>query len=171
MSVLKFLTAAMASFAVLTVIGPFTFISASVTIRAWMKPIWLKEPSGIFGAYLEMMLRYSVLSGPGSSVTASSALTNSLLFQADPSALARKSVLHGVEQPHLTWFCRPWRCAPWRIFSASGGVKFSTTPPPGPAACTALIATEFASWIGTLAVSAVIGMPAALATSSGPVLM
>src|SRR3954447_17473300 len=99
MSVLKFLTAAMASFAVLTVIAPFTFIKASVTIRAWMKPIWLNEPSATFGAYLDMMSRYSVLSGPGLSVRESSALTNSLPFQADPSALARKSVLHGVEQP------------------------------------------------------------------------
>src|SRR5215467_13245587 len=80
----------------------------------------------------------------------SSALTNSLLFHFGPSAWARKSVLHGVEQPHsLTRFSRPSFCAAWRITSASGGVKLSTTAPFGPAASTSLIATELAFLMGT----------------------
>ena len=43
----------------------------------------------------------AAISGPlWSSGSVSSALTNSLWFHFGPSALARKSVLHGVEQPH-----------------------------------------------------------------------
>src|SRR6266487_700703 len=67
----------------------------------------------------------------------SSALTNSLWFHFGPSSLARKSVLHGVEQPHsFTWSSRPSFCAACRITSASGGVKLSTTQPFEPALLT-----------------------------------
>src|SRR6516165_12397499 len=83
----------------------------------------------------------------------SSALTNSLWFHFGPSDLARKSVLHGVEQPHsLTRSSRPSFCAAWRITSASGGVKFSTTQPFEPALLTRSSATELASLIGTFSV-------------------
>ena len=63
----------------------------------------------------------------------SSALTNSLLFHFGPSEAARKSVLHGVEQPQsFTRSSRPSFCAACRMTSASGGVKLSTTAPFGP---------------------------------------
>ena len=102
----------------------------------------------------------------------SSALTNSLLSHFGPSDVARKSVLHGVEQPHsLTLSSRPSFCAACRITSASGGVKFSTTAPFGPASSTSLIATESASEIGTFSVSCVIGTCAAAASASGPAAM
>ena len=77
-------------------------------------------------------------------------------------------MLHGVEHAHFTRSWRPSRCAAWRIFSASGGVKFRTTPPPAPAACTTLRATEFASWIGTFSFSVCVGMSASLAMSRNP---
>src|SRR5579872_2275780 len=88
----------------------------------------------------------------------SSALTNSLLFHLGPSDWARKSVLHGVEQPHsLTRSLRAGFLAPWRVDRGSGGVKLSTTAPFGPASSTSLIATESASEIGTFSVSWTIG--------------
>ena len=59
------------------------------------------------GAYFARTSRYRLLSGPSKFVRLSSALTNSFSFHADPKASARKSVLHGVEQPHFTRFCRP----------------------------------------------------------------
>ena len=77
-------------------------------------------------------------------------------------------MLHGVEHAHFTRSWRPSRWAAWRIFSASGGVKFRTTPPPEPAACTSLSAIEFASWIGTLSFSVSVGMFASLAMSRKP---
>ena len=81
-------------------------------------------------------------------------------------------MLHGVEQPQpLTWSSSPSFCAAWRITSASGGVKFSTTQPFGPALSTRLSATELASVIGTLAVDSLIGTPAALASAAGPAAM
>src|SRR5260370_12794970 len=99
----------------------------------------------------------------------SSALTNSLLFHFGPSDWARKSVLHGVEQPHsFTRFSRPSFCAACRMISASGGVKLSTTAPFGPASSTSLIATELASEIGTFSVSWTIGTFAGLASAAGP---
>ena len=67
----------------------------------------------------------------------SSALTKILLFHFGPSVLARKSVLHGVEQAHsLTLPSMLSFCAARRMASASGGVKFSTTAPFVPAAST-----------------------------------
>src|SRR3984893_6835184 len=102
----------------------------------------------------------------------SSALTNSLLFHFGPSEVARKSVLHGVEQPHsFTRFSSPSFCAACRMISASGGVKLSTTAPFGPASSTSLIATELASVIGTFSVSWTIGVFAALASAAGPAAM
>src|ERR1700730_7644068 len=99
----------------------------------------------------------------------SSALTNSLLFHFGPSEVARKSVLHGVEQPHsFTRFSRPSFAAACRMISASGGVKLRTTAPFGPASSTSLIATELASVIGTFSVSWTIGVFAALASAAGP---
>src|SRR6266704_3206666 len=97
----------------------------------------------------------------------SSALTNSLLFHFDPSDWARKSVLHGVEQPHsLTRSSRPSFCAACRMTSACGGVKLSITAP-----FASLIATELASVIGTFSVSWTIGVFAALASAAGPAAM
>jgi hypothetical protein len=81
-------------------------------------------------------------------------------------------VLHGVEQPQsLTRSSRPSFCAACRITSASGGVKFRTTAPFGPASSTSLIATESASEIGTFSVSWTIGTCAAAARAEGPAAM
>ena len=83
----------------------------------------------------------------------SSALTNSLLFHFGPSDVARKSVLHGVEQAqYLTRSSRLSFCAACRISSASGGVKLSTTAPDGPAAVTSFVAIALALVIGTFSV-------------------
>src|SRR5262249_48234887 len=102
----------------------------------------------------------------------SSALTNSLWSHFGPSALARKSVLHGVEQPHsLTLSSRPSFCAAWRITSASGGLKLRITAPSGRASLPSLIATELASEIGTFSVSCTIGVCAAAASAAGPAAM
>ena len=55
-------------------------------------------------------------------------------------------MLQGVEQPQaLTLSARPCCCAACRIFSASGGVKFETTPPFSPACWVSFTATELAS--------------------------
>ena len=90
----------------------------------------------------------------------------------EPSAAATKSELHGVEQPHaFTLSAIPCFCAACRISSAWSGVKFRTTPPFVPAACTSLSATEFASWIGTVSSNVTIGILAALAIAVGPALM
>jgi len=84
-------------------------------------------------------------------------------------ALDLTSVSHGVEQAHaLTRFSRPSFWAACRITSASGGVKFSTTAPFGPASSTSLSATELASLIGTFSVSCVIGTFAFFASAAGP---
>src|SRR6201985_2901574 len=132
-----------------------------------MPPLTLEPP------YLERIASYSFISGsvlPSGGV--SSALMYSLLCHLGPSALARKSVLHGVEQAHaFTRSSRPSFWAAWRMTSASGGVKFSTTQPFEPALLTRSSATEFASLIGTFSVSAVIGTPAALARAVGPAAM
>ena len=81
-------------------------------------------------------------------------------------------MLHGVEQPHsLTRSSRPSFCAACRMTSASGGVKLSTTAPFGPASSTSLMATEFASEIGTFSVSCTIGTCSAAASAAGPAAM
>src|SRR6201981_651575 len=130
-------------------------------------PPWTEEP------YCLRIALYRFIAGvfvPSGGV--SSALTNSLLSHFDPSDWARKSVLHGVEQPHiLTRSSRPSFCAACRMVSASGGVKLSTTAPFGPASLTSLIATELASETGTFSVRLTIGMLAALASASGPAAM
>src|ERR1700753_3379193 len=160
----------MPSIAALTlfiVYGPFTVSSAWVRNLPRRKPIWLKEPipPAALDAYFLRIASYSCISGPlWSSGDASSALTNSLWFHFGPSALARKSVLHGVEQPQdFTRSSRPSFWAAWRITRASGGVKLRITEPSGPAELTRLSATELASLIGTFSVSCVIGTPGALA--------
>src|ERR1700747_2039064 len=88
--------------------------------------------------YLARIALYSCMSGPlWSSGEVSSALTNSLWFHFGPSEVARKSVLHGVEQPQP--FTRSSRTGFWaalRIPGASGGVKFSTPQPFEPALLT-----------------------------------
>src|SRR5665213_986928 len=143
------------------VYGPLTVSSAWVRNLARTKPIWLKEPMppATLLPYLARIALYSCISGPlWSSASVSSALTNSLWSHFGPSALARKSVLHGVEQPHdFTRLSRPSFVAACRITNASGGVKFRITEPVGPAALARLIATEFASLIGTFSVIVVIG--------------
>src|ERR1700750_57247 len=164
-----------ASLTVLNVYAPFIFCSACTAISPCRKPIWLKLPMPpltfwpycLRTALYRFIVGVFVLSGG-----ASSALTNSLWFHFGPSALARKSVLHGVEQPQpLTRSSRPSFCAACRITSASGGVKFSTTQPFEPALLTRSRATELASLIGTFSVSAVIGTFAALASAVGPAAM
>src|SRR5205823_7280022 len=93
-------------------------------------------------------------------------------FHFGPSALDRKSVLHGVEQPQpLTRSSTPSFWAACRITRASGGVKLSTTQPFEPALLTRSSATELASLMGTFSVSSVIGMPLALASAAGPAAM
>src|SRR5215469_17071163 len=159
-----------------TVYAPVTDSSALTMSSASVKPIWLKEPmppETLGDPYWAKMALYRFIVGelvPSGGV--SSALTNSLLSHFDPSDLARKSVLHGVEQPHsLTWVSMLSFCAACKITSASGGVKLSTTAPLGPAWLTRLMATELASEIGTLVVSSTIGMLAALASAFGPAAM
>src|SRR5580700_11171113 len=121
-------------------------------------PYWLRI------ALYRFMVVVSVPSGG-----VSSAFTHSLLFHFGPSDWARKSVLHGVEQPHsLTWSSSPSFCAAWRMTRASGGVKLSTTAPSGPASSTSLIAIESASVIGTFSSSCVIGTCALVARAAGP---
>src|SRR5215469_6315346 len=102
----------------------------------------------------------------------SSAFTNSLLFHCAPSALARKSVLHGVEHPHIfTWSTMLSCCAALRICSASGGVKLRITAPVGPASLTSLMAIESALVIGTFSVSWTIGTFLLAASAAGPAAM
>src|SRR6266704_1195427 len=146
--------------------------SACTAISASVKPIWLKlpmppwtdEPYCLRIALYRFM---EVVLAPSGGV--SSALTKSLLSHFDPSDWARKSVLHGVEQPHsFTRFSRPSFCAACRMTSACGGVKLSITAPFGPASSTSLIATELASVIGTFSVSCTIGTCAAAARAAGP---
>src|SRR5215211_9468021 len=100
MSVRKFFTFLIAVLTLLIVYGPLTVSSACVAILPCTKPIWLKLPSGIFGAYFLRIERYSTVSGPSLLVSCSSALTPSLSSQRSPSASAMKSVLHGVEHDH-----------------------------------------------------------------------
>src|ERR1700733_5011228 len=134
------LTSLMPTIALLTlaiVYGGLTVSSAWTRNLASRKPNWLNEPTppATFWPYLARIPRYSWNSGPlWSSGEADSALTNSFLFHFGPSAWARKSVLHGVEQPHdLTRSSIPSFCAAWRITSASGGVKLRITEPLWPA--------------------------------------
>src|ERR1700733_5236055 len=130
--------------------------SACVAISPMVKPISENEPTPpeTSEPYCLRMASNScavalVLPSSGSS----SALTNSLLFHFGPSEVARKSVLHGVEQAqYLTRSSRLSFCAACRISSACGGVKLSTTAPDGPAASTSLIATDSALVIGTFSV-------------------
>src|SRR5207244_2450946 len=132
----------------------------------------LPMPPVTFLPYCARIALYRFIVGEFVLVGVSSALTNSLLFHFGPSALARKSVLQGVEQPHiLTRFSMLSFCAACKITSACGGVKLSTTAPFGPAAWTSLIATEFALVIGTFSVSVTIGTFACLASAIGPAAM
>src|SRR2546421_7059418 len=129
-------------------------------------PPWTDEPYCLRIALYRFIVGVSVPGG------VSSAFTNSLPFHFEPSEVARKSVLHGVEQPHsLTRFSSPSFCAACRMISASGGVKLSITAPFGPASLTSLIATELASDIGTFSVSWTIGTCAAAARAAGPAAM
>src|ERR1700746_1261540 len=110
---------------------PDTFLPYWARIALYSCAVWLLSP----------------LSG------VSSAFTNSLWFHFGPSEVARKSVLHGVEQPQpLTRASRPSFWAGWRITSAPGGVKSSTPQPPEPALLTRSSATELPSLIGTFSV-------------------
>src|SRR5215470_9460337 len=149
--------------------------SACTAISASLKPIWLKLPMPPWTdePYCLRIALYRFIEGVFvSSGGASSALTNSLPFHFGPSDWARKSVLHGVEQPHsLTRSSRPSFCAACRMTSACGGVKLRITAPFGPASLTSLIATELASVIGTFSVRSTIGVPAALASAFGPAAM
>src|SRR2546421_2719019 len=171
----KFDTALSAALTLATVYAPLTDRSACTMISASAKPIWLKLPTPPETdlPYLARIALYRRIAGVlVESASVSSALTNSLWFHFGPSALARKSVLHGVEQPQpLTRSSRPSFCAAWRITSASGGVKLSTTQPSEPALLTRSSATELASLIGTFSVSEVIGTPAAFANAAGPAAM
>ena len=117
------------------VTSPSMVSSDFVAISAATKPIWLNEPTAVSGAYFAMTERHSVLSGPVESTRFSSALMPSLSFHCSPSASEIDLSLHGVAQAHFTLSMRPCCSAPCRIFSASGGVNVSTTPPPSPAAC------------------------------------
>ena len=149
--------------------------SACTAISASVKPIWLKlpmPPETALPYCLRIALYRFIVGVFVTSGGVSSALTNSLLSHFGPSDVARKSVLHGVEQPHsFTRSSRPSFCAACRMTSASGGVKLSTTAPFGPASSTSLIATESASEIGTFSVSWTIGTFAALASAAGPAAM
>src|SRR5215469_16169526 len=128
---------------------------------ASVKPIWLKLPTPPETAepyWLRIALYRFIVDVVVGSGGVSSALTNSLPFHFEPSDLARKSVLHGVEQAHsLTLPSMLSFCAAFRIVSASGGVKFSTTAPSLPAWSTSESATEFASETGGVAVVSTIG--------------
>src|SRR5215210_7032845 len=112
MSVLKFFTLLKASLTFLMLyVSPLMVSRAWVAILPWTKPIWLNEPSGMSGAYFFRIDRYRTVSGLFELVSVSSALTPSLFSQRSPSASAMKSVLHGVEQDHLTRSWRPCCCA------------------------------------------------------------
>src|SRR5580700_10220175 len=175
MPVLKLLTPLNAALTLATVYAPVIDSSACTAISASVKPIWLKlpmppetaEPYCLRIALYRFMVAVLVSSGGSSS-----ALTNSLLSHFGPSEVARKSVLHGVEQPQsFTRSSSPSFCAACRMTSASGGVKLSTTAPFGPASSTSLIAIESASEIGTFSVSWTIGTFAAFASAAGPAAM
>src|SRR5215472_3432731 len=150
-------------------------ISALVAISPIVKPIWLNEPTPPVTSvpYLARIALNSVAVGlvlPSSGV--SSAFTKSLLSHFGPREVARKSVLQGVEQAQdLTLSSRFRVCAALRIFSASGGVKLSTTAPFGPAALTSLMAMPLALVIGTLSVKSWIGMFLLAAMAFGPAAM
>src|SRR5215469_3778166 len=150
-------------------------ISALVAISPIVKPIWLNEPTPpvTFVPYLARIALNSVAVGLlllSSGV--SSAFTKSLPSHFGPSEVARKSVLHGVEQAQaLTRFSRLSCCAALRIFSASGGVKLSTTAPFAPAALTSLMAMPSALVIGTFSVKSWIGTFLEAAMAFGPAAM
>src|SRR5215471_15128445 len=175
MPVLTSFSPLIAALTLFTVYSPVTDWRALTMSSASTKPIWLKlpMPPATFLPYSDRMALYRFMVCvfvPSGGV--SSALTKILPFHVDPSDLARKSVLHGVEQAHsLTWFSMLSFCAACRMTSASGGVKFSTTAPSLPAALTSEIATQFASETGGVAVMSTIGMFAALAIAFGPAAM
>src|SRR5712672_1877444 len=110
MPVLRSLTAANAALTEATVYGPVTVSSALVAISPIVKPIWLNEPTPpeTFEPYLARIALNSTAVGlvfPSSGV--SSAFTKSLPSHFEPREVARKSVLHGVEQAQdLTRFSR-----------------------------------------------------------------
>src|SRR5215475_13845634 len=114
--------------------------SACTAISASVKPVSLKLPMppvtlvGPDEPYCDRIALYSFIVGVlYASGGVSSALTNSLWFHCAPREVARKSVLHGVEQPHsFTLSTSPSFCAACRMVSASGGVKLRITAPPGP---------------------------------------
>src|SRR5215472_7397776 len=102
-----------------TVYAPWTASSALTMISASVKPIWLKEPmppETLDPYWAKMALYRFIVCVLVPSGGVSSALTKSLLSHLGPSDLARKSVLHGVEQPHsLTWPSMLSFCAACRI--------------------------------------------------------
>src|SRR5215471_2942037 len=175
MPVLTSFSPLIAALTLFTVYSPVTDWRALTMSSASTKPIWLKlpMPPATFLPYWARIALYRFMVGvfvPSGGV--SSALTKILPFHFGPSDLARKSVLHGVEQPHsLTLPSMLSFCAACRIVSASGGVKFKITAPSLPAAFTSEIATEFASATGGVAVMSTIGTPAALAIALGPAAM
>src|SRR5262252_9096479 len=101
MSVLKSLTFLNAALTLWAVKSPDTLINTLTAMLASTNPIWLKLPRAMLGAYFFCTARYRSLSGPAAVVRFSSALTPSFPFHCGPSALARKSVLHGVEHAHF----------------------------------------------------------------------
>src|SRR5580704_13380665 len=103
MPVLKLLTPLNAALTLATVYAPVIDASACTAISASVKPIWLKLPMPLWTdepyCFRIALYRFiAVVLVPSGGV--SSALTNSLPFHLAPSDWARKSVLHGVEQPH-----------------------------------------------------------------------
>src|SRR6516165_5856854 len=175
MPVLTSFSPLMAALTLLTVYSPVTDWRALTMSSASTKPIWLKLPMPPATAepYCDRMALYRFMVAvfvPSGGV--SSALTKILPFHFGPSDLARKSVLHGVEQAHsLTLPSMLSFCAACRMTSASGGVKFSTTAPSLPFVLNDTAATEFASATGGVAVLSMIGTPAALAIAFGPAAM
>src|SRR3984885_5207647 len=107
------------------VYAPVTPSRACVAISPITKPISENEPTPpeTFVPYCLRMASNSCavwLVFPSSG--RSSALTNSLPFHFGPSEVARKSVLHGVEQDqYLTLSSRLSFCAACRISRGSGG--------------------------------------------------
>src|SRR6266550_5330177 len=100
----KFDTALIAALTLCTVYAPLTDSSACTMISASAKPIWLKLPMPPETAwpYWASIALYRLIEGElVASGGISSALTKSLWFHFGPSAWARKSVLQGVEQPHI----------------------------------------------------------------------
>ena len=74
---------------------------------------------------------------------------NILPSQSGPTASGTDVSFSGVEEPHLTLSMRPCWATACMIFTPSGGVKSSTTPPPSPACDTIAWASDAGSEIGT----------------------